>query len=290
MAVIDKLEYWLEVPLISIGDDHLRIADLIFAVAILLISSIVVRIVSRAATAAARHSRMREQDIYVITRVLRYLVYGIAVVLALSTLGVSFDKLVIVAGALGVGIGFGLQSIVNNFVSGIIILFEKSLRVGDIVELSNGLLGEVKEINVRSTLIRTYDNADILVPNADFISNQVNNWTLNDDIRRYSIPFSVAYGTDLQAVTTAGLEAANSLQETLQTPGHKPAVLMTAMADSGVEFLLSVWTDGEWSRKPGLVKSHYLCALYESLRRHNIEIPFPQLDLHMRSGLPPAQA
>jgi|TARA_B110000503_G_scaffold61405_1_gene97405 small-conductance mechanosensitive channel len=282
MAVMDKIEYWLNVPIVQIGDYALRTADLASAIGILLITMLVSRIITRAATMAAKRSRARDQNIYVINRMLKYIVYAVGILTALSTLGFGFGKLAIVAGALGVGIGFGLQSIVNNFVSGIIILFEKSLRVGDFIELPNGLLGEVREINIRSTLIRTLDNADILVPNADFITNQVNNWTLNDDVRRFSIPFSVAYGSDLELVTKAGLAAADKVELTLHRSNLKPVVLIHELGASGVECLLSVWTEGALVKRPGLVKSTYLTAIYNSLRDHGLEIPFPQMDVHMR--------
>lgn len=282
MAVMEKIEYWLTLPIIQIGDFSLRLSDLASAMGIIIVTMIASRVLTRAATVAGKRSRAKDQNIYVINRVLKYLVYALGIFMALSVLGFSFDKLALIVGALGVGIGFGLQSIVNNFVSGIIILFEKSLRVGDFIELPNGLLGEVREVNIRSTLIRTLDNADILVPNSDFITNQVNNWTLNDDVRRFTINFSVAYGSDLSLVTKAGLEAANSIEHTLQRPNLMPAILVRELGDSGVECMLSVWTEGDLVKRPGLITSTYLTAIYNSLREHNLEIPFPQMDVHMR--------
>ena len=282
MAVINALQDWLSIPLLQLDDYTLRIAGVASALGILIVSVIVQRVLSKASAAAAKRSGAHDQNIYIIQRVLKYLVYGVGLMLALSALGVGFNNLMLVAGALGVGIGFGLQSIVNNFVCGIIILFEKSLRIGDFVELPGGLLGEVREINIRSTLIRTLENADILVPNADFISNQVNNWTLNDDIRRFSISFSVAYGSDLEKVREAGLKAANEVPLTLQRENIKPDVLVTELGCSGVECILTVWAEGEWVKRPGLVKSQYLTAIYNNLREAGLEIPFPQVDVHMR--------
>ena len=281
--MIEKLQDWLSITLLTLGDFSLRIADIASALGILLLGALLLRVVNKASSAAARRSGAHDQNIYIVQRVLKYIVYSVAILLAFSTLGVSFDNLMLVAGALGVGIGFGLQSIVNNFVCGIIILFEKSLRIGDFVELPNGLLGEVREINIRSTLIRTLDNADILVPNADFVSNQVNNWTLNDDIRRFSIQFSVAYGSDLASVREAGLKAAEDVIITLHRNDIKPDVLITELGSSGVECTLTVWAKGEWVKRPGLVKSQYLTAIYNRLRESGIEIPFPQMDVHMRS-------
>ena len=282
MAVIDALQNWLSLPLLVLGDYTLRSAGVASAIGILVVSAIVQRVLSKASAAAAKRSGAHDQNIYIVQRILKYIVYGVGLILALSALGVSFNNLMLVTGALGVGIGFGLQSIVNNFVCGIIILFEKSLRIGDFVELSDGLLGEVREINIRSTLLRTLDNADILVPNADFISSQVNNWTLNDDIRRFSIHFSVAYGSDLEMVRQAGLKAAEEVPITLHRENIVPDVLVTELGSSGVECILTVWAEGEWVKRPGLVKSQYLTAIYNNLRAASIEIPFPQMDVHLR--------
>ena len=283
MAVIEQLQNWLSLPILVLGDYTLRIAGVASAIGILIISAIVQRGLSKASVAAAKRSGAHDQNIYIVQRMLKYIVYGVGLMLALSALGVSFNNLILVAGALGVGIGFGLQSIVNNFVCGIIILFEKSLRIGDFVELADGLLGEVREINIRSTLLRTLDNADIIVPNADFISSQVNNWTLNDDIRRFSINFSVAYGSDLEQVREAGLKAAEEVSITLKREGIMPDVLVTELGSSGVECILTIWAQGEWVKRPGWVKSRYLTAIYNNLRAAKIEIPFPQMDVRMRS-------
>jgi len=280
--MIEQIEMWLTFPILTLDTYVLRIADLLSASSIILVSIVLSRLFTRASTLAAKRSRAQDQNIYVINRVMKYIIYGVGFLVALSTLGFSSDKLALIAGALGVGIGFGMQSIANNFVSGIIILFEKSLRVGDFIELPNGLLGEVREINIRSTLIRTLDNADILVPNADFITNQVNNWTLNDDIRRFSIQFSVAYGSDLELVKKAGLEAAEAVDLTLHQPNFMPKVLVRELANSGVECTLSVWTEGDLVKRPGQVTSDYLTAIYNSLAAHGLEIPFPQVDVHIQ--------
>ena len=137
MAVIEALQSWLSFSLLQLGDYNLRVANIASAAGILLLSVIIQRLVSRASEAAAKRSGARDQNIYIIKRILKYLIYGIGLILALSALGVGLSNLILVAGALGVGIGFGLQSIVNNFVCGIIILFEKSLRIGDFVALKD---------------------------------------------------------------------------------------------------------------------------------------------------------
>jgi small-conductance mechanosensitive channel len=211
--------------------------------------------------------------------------------MALSSIGLNFRNLALVAGALSVGIGFGLQSIVNNFVSGLIILFEHSLRVGDYIELDTGLTGTVKAINVRSTLINTNDNIDIVVPNSEFVSTRLTNWTLGERILRVRIPFGVAYGSDKDLVKKAALEAAAEVSYTLtHMKGREPDVWLVEYGDNSLNFLLLVWVNRQGARRPTRTRSTYLWALETKLTEYGIEIPFPQRDLHLRSGWPEPQA
>ena len=208
-----------------------------------------------------------------------------AILIALSTLGVNLTALTVFGGALGVGIGFGLQSIFSNFISGIIILFERSIKVGDFIELQSGVTGLVKEINIRSTLVTTNDNVDILVPNEEFIKSQVINWTLRDARRRMRIEFGVAYGSDKELVRKAGLEAAEAVEWTFQgLPGREPQVWLTGFGDSALDFELVVWLTEEAVKKPARVKADYYWALHTALYKYELEIPFPQRDLNFRNA------
>ncbi|WP_461516598.1 mechanosensitive ion channel family protein [Porticoccus sp.] len=276
---------WLQLRLLEIGDYVLTLGEVCRFLLIVAVTLVLSRWLSRALTnVVGSRSRISPSQLYTFTRLMSYTILAIGFLMALSSLGVSFDKMLIVAGALGVGIGFGLQNIANNFVSGIIILFEKSLRVGDFVELESGLLGEVYEINIRSTLLKTMDNADILVPNSEFINGRVNNWTLKDDERRFSIPFGVAYGSDTDKVIAVVLEAAKALPLTFEKGDRKTFVVMKEFGDSSLNFALSVWVRGDSIKRPGLVKSEYLLAINKALVENQIEIPFPQRDLHLRSS------
>ena len=211
--------------------------------------------------------------------------------IALASIGLDFSNLAIVAGALSVGIGFGLQSIVNNFVSGIIILFEHQLRVGDYIELDNGLTGTVKSINVRSTLINTNDNIDIVVPNSEIISTKLTNWTLGEHFLRVRIPFGVAYGTDKELVRKAAIEACDEVSFTLTNmPGREPDVWLVEYGDNSLNFLLLVWVNRQGARRPTRTRAAYLWAMETKFREYGIEIPFPQRDLHIRSGWSPTEA
>ncbi len=224
-----------------------------------------------------------KSSLYAITRLLHYLIIVIGVLVGLSSIGVDFTKLALLAGALSVGIGFGLQNIVSNLVSGLIVLFDRSLKIGDFVELESGVVGEVREIKIRSTRITTNDNVDILVPNSEFVNARVTNWTLADEVMRLRVPFGVAYGSDKERVKRAALRAASLVPFTLEQPGYAPQVMMTGFGDSSLDFLLMVWLVPDAVRAPTKVRSAYLWELDTQLAEAEIEIPFPQRDLHIRS-------
>ncbi len=279
---------WMGLPLFKAGEFSITVGQLLVFFAVLLATLLI----SKVARLAIGRLRSREfvfssAQLYALERLVHYLILLAGFVVALSTIGIDVSKLAIIAGALGIGIGLGLQNIVNNFVSGLVILFERSLKVGDFIELSNGLVGEVKEINMRSTLIRTNDNVDILIPNAEVIGNQLTNWTLEENIRRFRIEFGVAYGSDKELVKKAALEAAASVPYTLDMPGRNAAVWMTGFGDSSLNFILGVWVSPEQVKRPTALTSDYLWAIDDAFRKYKIEIPFPQRDLHLRSAQAP---
>ncbi|MFT7413695.1 MAG: potassium efflux system protein [Methylophagaceae bacterium] len=173
----------------------------------------------------------------------------------------------------------------SNFVAGLIILFEKILKVVDFIEFGSGLAGEVKQINMRSTHIVTNDNVDIFIPNSDFVNGQVTNWTMYKSFRRVHIPFGVAYGSDKDEVKLAALEAADAFDYTLKSTNakHKAQVWMTGFGDSNLNFELIVWLTPAAVKLPGRVIATYTWELDTALARDNLEIPFPQRDIHLRS-------
>lgn len=209
----------------------------------------------------------------------------IAVIMALNAVGIDLTALAVFSGAVGVGVGFGLQAIFSNLISGVIMLLEGSVSVGDFVELESGVTGEVKEINTRATLITTNDRVDILVPNAQFINGMVTNWTLRDKHRRTRIPFGVAYGSDKELVKKAALEAASSLPHELKGKAARPAeVWLVNFGESSLDFELVLWLKAEAVKRPMAIVAEYNWAIETALRKYDIEIPFPQRDLHIRSG------
>ena len=240
---------------------------------------------------AQGNERIRDSTIYNINRILHYVIMVIGVMVALSSVGLDFSNVAWIAGALSVGIGFGLQSIVNNFVSGLIIMFERSLKVGDFIELQSGVVGSVSQINMRSTIIRTGDNLEIVVPNSEFISGRVVNWTLTDNYRRMRIPFNVDYGCDKEQVVAAVMAAAQRVPFTVTEEGREPQVWMTNLGANGLDFELLVWVqhganiEHELAGSRQSPKSAYIWEIEAALTQSGIGIPFPQQDLHLKSFL-----
>jgi small-conductance mechanosensitive channel len=206
-----------------------------------------------------------------------YLVWGIGILIALHAFGLNATSLAVVFGALGIGLGFGLQNIFNNFISGIILLFERPIQVGDAVEV-NGLWGIVRKINVRSTQVQTYDNASLIIPNADFISAQVTNWSFQDLRLRRTVSVGVAYGSDVDLVKKTLEEIADSIHNVLKYP--KPEVLFSDFGDSALIFRLRVWTNLDYMLS---VESEIRFEINRLFNEKNIEIAFPQRDLHIRT-------
>lgn len=222
--------------------------------------------------------------LYAVGRVLHYLLLGVGISFALSAIGLDLTKIAFFASALGVGIGFGLQGIVNNFFSGLILLFERSLKIGDFVELESGVTGEITDISIRATRVTTNDNIDIVVPNSEFVNGRVTNWTLRDAARRIKVKFGVAYGTDKELVKKAVLQAAAAVPFTFAFEGPRRAqVWLVNFGDSSLDFELVVWLTADAVNRPGAVQAAYTWAIDDALAEYGIEIPFPQRDLHVRS-------
>lgn len=218
---------------------------------------------------------------YVLARVTQYLVIVIGALMAFQFIGINLAGLAVIFGFLSVGVGFGLQNITSNFVSGLILLFERPIKVGDRVIVGD-TQGDVTEINIRSTTIRTPDNISIIVPNSEFVSSRVTNWSHSDQKIRLDIPIGVSYGSDLDTVLRVLKEVALENPEILKNP--QPDVLLVEFGDSSWNMLLRAWIDDP-KRHP-TVRSDLNCAIVRKFRANAIEIPFPQRDLHVRSPLP----
>jgi small-conductance mechanosensitive channel len=212
-----------------------------------------------------------------VTTISIYMMWGLGLILALSVLGVSTTSLAVVFGALSIGIGFGLQAIFNNFVSGIILLFERPIQVGDAVEVQ-GIWGTVKKINVRATVVQTFDNASLIIPNSEFISSQVTNWSFKERSLRRKVSVGVAYGSDVELVRQTLLEIPNQIKNVLKKP--KPDVIFDDHGDSALIFTLRYWTTVDYYYTTSTDIRFTIDRLF---RERNIEIAFPQRDIHIRS-------
>jgi small-conductance mechanosensitive channel len=213
-----------------------------------------------------------------IARLVHYVFIFVGFVVALLALGFEFTKLTIMVSALGVGIGFGLHAVVNNFVSGLILLFERPVRVGDYIEIGVNW-AEIKKIGLRATTVQTFDQADVIIPNADLITNQVTNWTLSNRRVRLIVPVGVAYGSNVALVMETLLACARKSSNVAKRP--EPQVLFLNFGESSLGFELRVWVlDAEERMK---VQSELHQEIDRSFRKAKIEIAFPQRDLHLRS-------
>ena len=229
-------------------------------------------------------TRLQPSLQYGLSRIFGYTLIAIGFYVAFQAVGFDHSSLAIVAASVGVGVGFGLQNIINNFVSGIIILAERPISIGDRIEVA-GVAGRVTKIQLRSTTVVTNDNITMIVPNADFISNTVTNWSHGDPKVRIRVPVGVAYGSDLKLLQQLLLEAAGEHPKALRDPS--PVVLFTEFGDNSLNFELGVWTQ-EMTAAPIHFTSEMNFIIEQKLRENDIEIPFPQRDLHVRSGLPVA--
>ncbi len=263
-----------------LGFDKLRVTlgDVLSFLLVLLVGYILANALTQILREALlSSSRMQRGLPHAISTILYYLMLIVVFMAALVEAGIELNKFTVVSGALGLGVGFGLQNTVNNFVSGLMLLFERPVRVGDTIEVA-GISGTVKRIGVRSCTIQTGQEAEVIVPNSNLISNQVTNWTLSSHRRRADIPVAVAHGTDPEAVLALLVSVASSYDGVLSNPG--PEAFFLGFGESALNFELRFWASHErWFR----LRSDVTIGICRALRDAKIEIALPQRDLHLRS-------
>jgi len=280
---------WLTDPLITIGQTPVSLARLLALAAIVVLAWVAASWLERGLRRLS--DRLADPDepgsaagAYAFSRVARYLVWIFATIVGLTWLGFDLTSLAILGGAIGVGLGIGLQGFFGNLFAGLVILFEKSVKVGDFVDLQSGVMGRVSEISMRYTRITTNDSVDIFVPNSELTGGRVINWSYGHNFRRIHVPFGVAYGSDKDKVREAGVAAAKSVDGTIYGPGRDPEVWLVGFGDSSLDFELVVWVSRSLLVSPSRTQATYLWALETELAKRGLEIPFPQRDLHLRSG------
>jgi len=218
---------------------------------------------------------------YAISQIVSNIVLIVGIIIVLENTGIHLGALAVFAGAVGVGVGFGLQNITSNFISGLVILAERPITIGDRIEVA-GIAGQVQQIRARSTVILTNDNIAMIVPNTKFIDSPVTNWTYGDPRVRFRVPVGVAYGSDVNKVCEALITAAREHPATLSEPA--PNVYLEKFGESSIDFELVVWSR-EMSYRPRRFKSDLNFLIDKHLRAAGIRIPYPQRDLHIRSGV-----
>ncbi|HMP81493.1 MAG TPA: mechanosensitive ion channel [Verrucomicrobiota bacterium] len=271
----------LNQPLLTLGSKQLTLG-LLLKLILLVVAILVAERFFRAMVLrrVLKRTHLDASLQYAISRFFGYCFIALGFFIALKLVGLDLSSLAVIAGAIGIGVGFGLQNVIGNFVSGLIILAERPIAIGHRVEVG-GVAGQVTRINLRSTTVVTNDNITIIVPNSDFINNPVTNWSHGDPKVRLRVPFGVAYGSDVPKLKRVLLDVATHHPAVLKEPG--PALFFTGFGDSSLNFELSVWTV-ELLHNPMRFRSDLYYEIEQALRDNHIEIPFPQRDLHIRSG------
>jgi small-conductance mechanosensitive channel len=271
----------LNYPFTTVGGNPLTLRDVVqvvFIPAVVLVAERYLRRLLRQRVLARTHLEASLQ--YAISRFVGYCFILLGFFVALKTINLDLSSLAVLAGAVGIGVGFGLQNIISNFVSGIIILAERPIAIGHRIEVGD-VAGQVVRISLRSTTVVTNDNITIIVPNSNFISNAVTNWSHGDPKVRLRLPVGVAYGTDVEKLRRTLVAVAEANPHVLKEP--PPAVRFLGFGDSSLDFELAVWTI-EMAFHPTRFRSDLYFAIERALRENQIEVPFPQRDLHLRSG------
>ncbi len=280
-ALDGKTRHALEFSLVRIGTVTITMLFLLKATFFIVLLVVLSRLLqSVVLTRLLRHIHIAEAQKFALTRFVTYLFFLGGLFIGLQSLGVNLNSLVVFGGAIGVGVGLGLQNVVSNFVAGLILLVEQPIRMGDRIEVKD-TLGDVIRIAARSTWVRTNDNVVIIVPNSDFINSAVINWTGNDPKVRLALPVGVGYGCDPDQVRALLLETALANPNVLKDPA--PDVIFTDYGDNSLNFTLRVWTV-EHTHTPQILKSDLYFAIFRLFKEHTIELPFPQRDLHIRSS------
>lgn len=272
------------ITLISIGGTVVTVGGL--AAAVLLTTMFMVG--ARLVGSALKRVRMRMREgtgaLYLMEKLLTYGLVIFGIFAGLSTLGINLSSIAVFAGGLGIGLGLGLQGVVKEFVSGLVLIFDRAIHIGDYVEMQDGTRGVVQEIGPRATRVRNNDNVYLLIPNSKLIENTVINWTLKGETRRIHVPFQVAIGADKEKVRTCVLEAARDVPFTLPDDDvRRTQVWLVGYGDSALQFELIVWPTLEAVKRPKAMNAAYTWAIDDALRKACIEIPYPQRDIRIRT-------
>ncbi|MBU1538328.1 MAG: mechanosensitive ion channel [Alphaproteobacteria bacterium] len=282
---MNNLDRFADTRILSFGNLNVTLGGLVTGAIVLLVSLVLARLVSRTLRRVRERASYRASGaLYLLEKLAGYGIVIVGVVAGLSAAGLNLSSLALFAGAIGIGIGLGLQGVVKEFVSGLFLIFDRMVSVGDLIELDDGVRGAIVEIGPRASRLRTNDNVNIIVPNSKLIEDRVTNWTLRGDTRRIHVPFSVAYGADRAQVRDAVLAAARTSPFTLpETDARKSQVWLVGFGESGLDFELLVWPTPAAVKRPAGMHAAYTWLIADALDAAGIEVPFPQIDLRLRS-------
>lgn len=271
----------LHVELFNLGNSTITLSSLLYLIIglflLIFLSGRLKKIITR--QISGRY-QVEQGTIQSVATIIRYVIMFLGAIVIIQSAGIDLSALSILAGALGVGIGFGLQNITNNFISGLVILFEQPIKVGDRVTVAD-IEGDVIKISARATTVNTNDNITLIIPNSEFISSTVTNWSHNDRNVAIRLPVGVSYKEDPEFVNTVILDTLKGIDGILNVP--EPEVLFNDYGDSSINFNVRLWTI-EYSNKPLRLRSLIYYALFKRFRKEGIEIPFPQRDIHLKSS------
>jgi small-conductance mechanosensitive channel len=282
--MLDALPDISHLQLIRIGDTVVTVGGLAAAAALTTMFMVGASLIGGALRRLRLRTREGTAALYVVEKLLTYGLVLFGIVAGLSTLGLNLSSIAVFAGGLGIGLGLGFQGVVKEFVSGLVLIFDRAIHIGDYVEMENGTRGIVQEIGPRATRIRNNDNVYLLIPNSKLIENTVINWTLRGESRRIHVPFQVAFGADKEKVRACVLEAARDVPFTLPDDDvRRGQVWLVGYGESALQFELIVWPTLEAVKRPKAMNAAYTWAIDDALRKAGIEIPYPQREIRVRS-------
>ena len=280
--IIQDIQNVLNYTLFTIKQTPVTLLSIFIFILLLFLFAFLARIIGRVILKRFFARLQIEEGIsYSLIRISQYIIMITGIIISFQFVGIDLSGLVVIFGLLSVGIGFGLQNITSNFVSGLVLLIERPIKVGDRVTVGD-TLGDVLEINMRSTTIRTLTNIAIIVPNSEFISREVINWSHGDPKVRLDLPVGVSYNSDLDNVLRSLREVADENPDVLKEP--KTEINFIEFGDSSWNLELRAWLESP--KRYQIVRSDLNCAIVKKFRENSIEIPFPQRDLHLRTSIP----
>jgi potassium efflux system protein len=284
LGFLDPVLFWLGATIIPLGNMSFSLLGLLRFLVVATIMFWLGRWSNDQSTSIIGKQEMRPATQQLAVKATEIAIFGIAFLVVMNIAGVPLTSLAVLTGALGVGIGFGLQKIASNFVSGVILLLEGQATVGDYVELDGGEAGTIVKMTARAAILETYDGKWIVVPNEDFIVTRVTNYSDSGSANRYDVAFSVSYDTDINTVTGIVLPAVAALDFVLDEP-MPPDIELEGFGDNGIDFIVEFWVsgidDGRFK-----YRSHVRFAVWNALQNAGIEIPFPQRVVEIKGGFP----